>query len=401
MPDLLDSTGLQIKTRTEIFNEILDGTASYPGMRGIYGQDINVEPNSPDAQMVEIFTQAAIDLRELAVSVYNSFDPDKAVGRVLDARCAINGIYRNAGTYTTISVNVTTDRGVALPGLDNYPNSGAFTISDSTGNKFSLVTGAAVLTGTTALTFRALALGALTISPHALTFITTPTLGVLSVDNPSVALSVGTEEETDAQLRLRRMRAMAIPARGSYESILSAAEATEGVVQASLYENVTNTTDANGVAPHGIWLIVEGGDDTALAEAVYPRRPLGTPMQGSTTVNVTQVDGTLFPVKFSRPTPQLLYLNLVLSATDGAFIDYSGLGYRFLEQSSFSIGGFADLTTVVSALRALQPNILVSSGGVSLTDGSYAAQVSPSAVNRQFYLADTSITINGTKLNVL
>lgn len=400
MPDLLDASGLQIKTRTEIRTDLVDGTSDYPGLKGIYGSDINLEANSPDAQMVEIFTQAAIDLRELLASVFNSFDPDRAVGRILDARCAINGVYRNAGTYTEVLVNVTTDRSVALPGLDNFDVLGAFTVSDSTGNKFALMVSTAVTAGATSLRFRATKLGFVDVAAHALTFISTPTLGVLSVDNASVPIVAGTDEETDAQFRLRRARTMALPARGTYDAMLSAVNAVESVVQAVVYENTTNATDARGVPAHGAWVIVDGGADADVGAALYPRIPLGLPLRGAVSVPIVQQDGTVYNVLFDRPTPQLLYVSVNIAPTSGA-IDYSGLGYRFLEQMSYGIGADADVTTVVAKLRELQANVLVTSEGVSLDGVTYAATVSPTTVDKQFYLTDTSIKINGTLLNAL
>lgn len=401
MPDLLDSTGLQVKTLTEIVMEIEGGTTGYPGLKGIYGQDINLDPNSPDAQFVNIFAQAAIDLREMMVSVYQSFDPDKAVGRVLDARCAINGIFRNGGTYTTVVVNVTTDRSLSLPGMDEYPDFGAFTVADSSGTQFSLTATAPLSAGVHALTVQSVKMGATTVTTHALTYISTPTLGVVSVDNPSTELVAGTDEETDANLRIRRMKAMALPARGSYDAILSSIQAVEGVTQAALYENVTGTTDSKGVAPHGIWLVVSGGDSANIASAAYSRRPLGTPMQGSTTVNVAQSDGTTFPIKFSRPTPELLYISVTLASVNGEYIDYAGLGHKFLDALSYSIGDPAESTGVVALFRSLQANVLVTAEGVSKTAGSYTAQISTTTVDRQFYATDASLTINGTLLNAL
>lgn len=392
MPDLLDSTGLTTKTRTELVAEL------EAGFRSIYGADINLDANSPDAQLIQIFAQAGVDLRELLTSIYNSFDPDAAVGRVLDKRAAINGIYRNAGTYTSLPVNVTVDRGILLPGLDDYPESGAFTIADNTGTKFSLLQSQSLIAGTHSLTFRAVNLGAVLASAHALTFIVTPTLGVTAVDNAAAATDIGVDEETDYAFRQRRMRALAVPARGSFESMLSAILAVEGVSEATLYENTTNSTDANGVDPHGAWAIVDGGTDTAVANAIYTRRPLGTPLKGSTTVNVTQVDGSTFAVKFSRPTPELLYVNYSMASSNGVTVDYAGLGYRLIETMTFAIGAKADATTIVATLKSLQSNILVTNEGVSLTNSGYASQVAPTSVDRQFYLTDQSVYINGTKL---
>jgi hypothetical protein len=46
------------------------------------------------------------------------FDPDNAVGVVLDQRVAINGIQRQAGTYTVTPITVVTSQSVNLYGLD-------------------------------------------------------------------------------------------------------------------------------------------------------------------------------------------------------------------------------------------------------------------------------------------
>ena len=69
MPNILDVNGLQIKTFNEIKEELITS------LRGIYGNDINVDSNSPDGQLVNILAQAIIDQLELIQQAYNSFDP--------------------------------------------------------------------------------------------------------------------------------------------------------------------------------------------------------------------------------------------------------------------------------------------------------------------------------------
>ena len=83
MPNVIDSTGLTIQTYDEIVAEILNGTSDFPGFYAIYGADINVDPNSPDGQMVGIFAQGKLDVLEFLQQIFNSFDPDKAVGVAL------------------------------------------------------------------------------------------------------------------------------------------------------------------------------------------------------------------------------------------------------------------------------------------------------------------------------
>ena len=80
MPNSISSTGLTVKTRAEIIAEILNGTANYPGLYSIYGPNINVDPNSPDGQLINLVAQVAVDTEEFLQQIYNSFDPDQAIG---------------------------------------------------------------------------------------------------------------------------------------------------------------------------------------------------------------------------------------------------------------------------------------------------------------------------------
>ena len=118
MPNLIDQTGITIQTLPQIIDEILNGTADYPGMFQIYGANINVNPNSPDGQMIAIVAQAKLDMLEFIAQVFASFDPDQAIGVVLDQRCSINGVAREAGTYTITPVTVTVDRAVTAGRFD-------------------------------------------------------------------------------------------------------------------------------------------------------------------------------------------------------------------------------------------------------------------------------------------
>ena len=112
MPNSLTSTGLTIASQAEL---VANFTAA---MQAIYGSDINLASNTPDAQMMMEFIQAVLDLEDLVVTLYNFFDPDQAIGVVLDQRVAINGIQRQAGTYTVTNITLVNSQAVNLYGLD-------------------------------------------------------------------------------------------------------------------------------------------------------------------------------------------------------------------------------------------------------------------------------------------
>lgn len=394
MPNELTSSGLTTATLQEVIDQIKNGTATYPGMFQIYGPNINVEPNSPDGQLINLMAQVAIDLEELAAQINAGFDPDQAVGRVLDMRCAINGVVRRAGTYTIQPITVTTNRAVTLPGLDTSPTS-PFTVSDSAGNRFVLVNaysfGAA---GSASLTFRAEKLGEVLTTTNTINQIVTVTLGVTSVNNPSAATTVGTAEESDAALRIRRQNSVALPSRGYLDGLIGALQNVDGVEQAIVRENDTNAT-VDGIPAHSIWCIVLGGSNADVANAIYRKRNAGCGMKGATTVNVTQIDGTTFPVQFDRPTNQNLWISFDAVAVTGS-LDEDYIRTQLLAQLSYNIAQAADASAIVALCKQIAPNVSFSNEGVSDDNVTYVSLLDPTDINYQFQIASTRIIINGT-----
>ena len=131
MPNIIDANGLQIKTQTELAEEFTEA------MQDIYGADINLAPDTPDAQMMMVFIQATLDALDLVSQGYNQFNPDNAIGVILDQRVAINGIQRRAGTFTVTPITITTDRALNLYGLDQSTQE-IYAVKDNAGNEFQL-----------------------------------------------------------------------------------------------------------------------------------------------------------------------------------------------------------------------------------------------------------------------
>lgn len=396
MPNTLDASGLTIQTTAEIIAEILDGTLDFAGMLAIYGADINVEPNSPDGQMINIIAQAKRDCLELITQVYNSFDPDKAIGVSLNARCAINGVTRNPGTFTQQTVTVTVSQAVTVPGLDTFPTA-PFTVEDGNGNKFVLIStqvfGGA---GSLDLPFQAVLLGPVSSLPNTITNIKTPLLGVTGVNNAAGPTVLGLTEETDYALRIRRAKSVSLPSQGYLEGLLGALLDTPGVTAAAVYENDTNATDGDGIPGHSIWVVVAGGDITAIANAIYVKRGAGCGMLGSVNVTVLQVDGSNFIVSFDRPTPENLWIEFNVTAIGSGSVDPSYIRAQLLLLLSYGINQPADTTSIVSLIREISPAASVSSEGVSSDGVTYVPLLNPSTIDKQWALDATRIVINGS-----
>lgn len=383
----LTPQGLTIQTLPDIITELTDG------LKTIYGSDINLDPNTPDGQWVNIIAQAKIDILEFVNQVFASFDPDEAVGVNLDRRCAINGIKRAGGTYTQQPVEITVDRALTLQGLDTAPAS-PFTVQDPQGNQYQLVSTTAFSgAGTLTLTFQAKEVGAVTSALNSITDIVTITLGVISSGNSTSAASVGVAQESDAALRTRRARSVSIPSKGFLDGLIGSLLDLNGVTQVEVFENVTNVTDLRGIPAHSIWTIVLGGSSSDIAQVIYRKRSLGCGMRGATVVSIEQADGLFMDIKFDRPIPQPLYIRFNVEAITG-IIDLGYLRTQLFSKLSYGIDQAADSSRVVALVKEIYPNASVSVEGVSTDNINFYPLVDPDTVQHQFIVAE--IDINGT-----
>lgn len=382
----LTNSGLTIQTLTEIVGEL------ETGLKTIYGQNINLDPNTPDGQLVHIIAQAKADILELINQVFSSFDPDQAVGVNLDRRCALNSIRRAGGTYTLQTLGVTADRALTLPGLDNSLN--PFTVQDAQGNRYQLVSGYSFASaGTADILFQSLEIGAVTPALNSITTVVTITLGVTAVNNPTPPNSVGVPEETDAALRTRRTRSVSIPSKGYLDGLIGSLLDLDSVTQVEVFENVTNVTDSRGIPAHSIWVVVAGGTAEDIANVIYIKRSLGCGMRGAVEVAITQADNLITTIKFDRPIAQDLYISFNVAAIYGV-IDLDYLRSQILSRVSYRINQPADTATIVKLVKEIYPNASVSEEGVSADGITYEPLILTNTVQHQFNIA--FLDINGT-----
>lgn len=187
MPNILDANGLQVSSLSEIVGVPGGSTGLIPALEAIYGTDINVGPNTPDGNQINIFAQTIVDMLETLMDCYNIFFVDSAYGVILDQAVALNGITRNQGSFTQVSVEVTFTQAVTLAGMTaSIP----FTVADDAGNQYELVTTyAAGGAGVVTLLFEAVLLGQVQVLPNTITNISTTTIGVSAVNNPAFTVT--------------------------------------------------------------------------------------------------------------------------------------------------------------------------------------------------------------------
>ncbi len=364
MGNVLDATGLTTQTQAEL---VAFYTAQY---QAIYGADINLASDTPDGQMMNINIQAQLDMLDLLTQVYNSFDPDNAVGVVLDQRVSINGIQRQAGTYTVTPIEVVNTQSVTLYGLDTVDDTDStlYTISDNAGNQWFLQdTQLGMTAGTHTLSFRAAVPGAQLTTPNTINVPVTIVLGVSTVNNPSTYSTLGLDEETDAQLKVRRQKAVSLASQGYLSGLLAALENINGVTSAFVYENNTDETDDDGVPSHSIWVIVAGtADDADVAQAIYTKRNAGCGMFGDEEYTITQVDESSFIVKWDIVDAQDLFILFNASSIDGIVQpDIDAIRQGLVESFVPTVFQEVNINGLATAVQVIDPNCLVTSEGFS------------------------------------
>lgn len=276
--------------------------------QSIYGADIYIDPDSKDGQFLAVIASAINDCNASAISVYNSFSPATGQGNGLSSNVKINGIARAQASNSTADILIVGQAGTAITnGI----------VSDTSNNRWALPANVTIPpAGQITVTATCQTLGAVVAAAGTISAITTPTLGWQSATNPAAA-APGAPVETDAQLRVRQQQSVALPSLTVLAGIVGAVEAISGVTEAVPYENDTGTTDSNGLPPHSISLVVEGGDATAIATAIMQKKTPGAYTYGTTVISVTDSVGVVHPIRFYRPTNEAITVAISVKALNG------------------------------------------------------------------------------------
>lgn len=288
--------------------------------RNAFGETLSVDATTPQGRIIELETAREKLCVDLCAFVANQFDPSYSTGQFLDAYASIFGINRVASTPSLVYATITGDPGTIV--------GKGFIAKTTAGNEF--VTKSDVTIGNSGTVDQVLFYskqdGAIPCAAGTLTNIVTTQPGVTAVSNPSAPYYIGTTAETDAELRPRisdsRYSREALP-----DSVKSALNAVIGVKSYWFYNNGKGTTvwispdgevvdtdpsdsDYVAVDPHSVILVVYGGSNDDIANALFITRSAGcgfTALPTSSlvrTVPVTSTAGAFnigYEVVFNRP----------------------------------------------------------------------------------------------------
>lgn len=299
----LTSTGYSVKSQNDWFDEekqlYLDIDSNW-----------NLDPSTPDGLKIAHDAEIFSALDEVLQQAYNSKDPNKASGYDLDVICALTGTVRSEGTASTVT-------GFVLKGVaGTQVPAGTRFESSVTGYRFTLdQTWTLDSSGTATVDITCTTVGEIEADANTITTIVDTVAGLVSVNNPTPA-TPGTSAESDGSLRVKRATAVGRPGNNQIDSMLGELYAIDGTRRVKVYENDTNTTDSNGLPPHSIAPIIDGGTDADVAMAIYTKKNPGVALyQAGTPVSV-DVTSPTYPdnvktIKFSRPK----YVDMIIAVT--------------------------------------------------------------------------------------
>lgn len=379
-------SGIEIQTYQEIYDELAD---SY---RGIYGNDINLDSDSPDGQRVGIEAQARLDLQTFGLTMYQQSDPDFAFGQSLNRIIKLSGITLRPATRSQVDVTITTDRALTLP--INY------TIEDTIGQLWKTLSTVPLISGANTVTLFS-DFGAIEASIGTVTKQVTFVIGVLSVTNPAIA-TIGKNEETEPELRSRRNKSLENPSTSTVGAMFSALGNLTGVTDLAVYENDQDTTDVTlSMAPHSIWAIVEGGAVDDIIGTMAKNKTGGTTIKGAVTGTYTETlqkpNGSTFTIihemAFDRPTDVPIYVQLTATRKDPAVpVDIDAIKEQ-LNGRVFTISENVIASDLYQNVYAAGTNFIATALEISLDDITYVDSSLTSAADGKFNIPLLNIAV--------
>lgn len=296
-----------------VFSYKDDILAEYQNLfKTIFG-DINIDESTPQGQIITSLTQVDLATISYLENLANAFFFGGS-GEFLD-KWAWNlyRITRKQGTPSSVVITITGRPETEIPA--------DFIISDGSQN-YKIESPTQIPEGgEIKANFINLEINDKTSNANTITQIVTNVSGVERVTNEAPS-TMAIMRETDAQLFNRCLYFGSTATNASFRSIMANVAQVQGVSRIAGAENVLDTPQTiQGVelTPHSICIVVDGGENEAIAKAIQQSKATGCDMVG-TTEQVLYIDKQKYTYKFYRPTQVALKAQVTVSKT-GALIE--------------------------------------------------------------------------------
>lgn len=233
--------------------------------------------------------------------------------------------------------------------------------------------------------------GEIAADPNTITIIKTPVFGMNFVTNPLAAVP-GRNEETDDELRQRRLESVQIAGVGTVDAIRSALRQVDGVTNAIVIENDTNSVDGEGRPAKSFECVVDGGDDQDIGNTIWKTKPAGIETFGDIDVTVADSVGSEHTVYFSRP--EIVYIHFDVEYTLYSEEMFPSSGEDAIKKAMADFGNTLDVGEDVLLQRFLGP---IYSSVPGLSNVAITVATSTDGITPGSYTTN-NVSISGTQV---
>lgn len=279
---------------------ILAGTVA--DINAAFGGNLNPALTTPQGQLATSMAALVANADETFLFYTTQVDPAYAEGRMQDAIGRIYFLTRNPAESTVVTCDC-----VGLAGTIIEPGALA---QDSAQNIYSCTTGGTIpVSGTISLEFANVVPGPIACAANTLTIIYQAVPGWDTINNAEDGV-LGNNVESRADFETRRAASVAANSRSTIQAIQGAVLAVPGVLDAFSYQNDTGSDlDYRGatLGPNSIYVAVVGGDEDAIAKAIWSKKSPGCAYNGNTVRTVLDMSAgysepyPAYVVAFERP----------------------------------------------------------------------------------------------------
>ncbi len=285
----IDETGLHMPLYQDVLDELNDTC------RMIFGNDIYLEPDSQDYQVNAEVADLWADVASLAQMVYNNRSLQFAKGVGIDGLLKINGLKRLDATNSICTVTCTGTPGTRITNgfITNQEGDSMWSLENTVIPEGGSINTMATCTKP----------GPVYADAGTLNQIVTQTRGWESVVNESHAIP-GKAVESDPAAKARQAVSTARPSSTVLQGLTGGIAELSGVMRYRAYENDTGMTDGNGIPPHSVCYVVEGGNTDAIGKEIYLRKTPGCGTYGDVAVMISsseQATDPPPPIYYYRP----------------------------------------------------------------------------------------------------
>lgn len=359
------------------------------------GADISLEDSTPQGRLIDMETEARVNVIENNVNVANSINFNQAFGITLDAWGANFDLPRGAAKSSSVTATVTGVAGTVI--------SAGSQASTQAGDVFyaenQIVIGQ---DGTATGTFLSLNKGAISCAVGQLTKIIDGTLGWETINNTSPAI-LGNLRESDEDYKQQFYDSGLFTGMSLVEDYNNAIMNVDNVQSCYVRDNGENSSvvyDTVTIDAHSVFICVDGGNNNDIANAIFQRKSGGCGYTALTNQSVTVdvVDATYgdtYSVTFNRPAEIQIYAAVTVDANVSASANLQtqiqNAVFNYI--NSLKIGADLLVLSLASAINTAVPGVSLTSLTIGTTSGSLSTSNIEIHINEVAKATLTNITV--------